>query len=156
MLRALLGLTSLLLAIGCSSDESNGGGSAGAGAGAGAGDCQSMKCTADTRCSYIGGVAGCLTPCPDAGSCAGGQSCGCASSCPNCKNCVSVCLPGNGGCTGPSPAGCTVNPCPSGMVCDTTISCVSSSCTCTADGWACTNDCGGGECVPKVSDGGAD
>ena len=161
----------LALAFGCSSGDqsTNTGDGGGAGGTGGSNACQYMKCTAETQCVYVaGGSAACLAPCPDAGACPSGQSCGCGSGCPNCKNCIQVCLPGTGGgggssgsggsssCGGPSPAGCVVNPCPANMKCDVTHGCASSSCTCTPDGWACTNDCGGGECVPLSLDGGED
>src|SRR6185503_14328834 len=51
---------------------------------------------------------------------------------------------------GTSPAGCHSTGCPGGMRCDTTRSCVPSSCGCDASTghWICTADCGGGTCVP--------
>ena len=54
-------------------------------------------------------------------------------------------------CDGPNPAGCVVNGCPTDAMCDTTQGCTSSSCSCDAasGSWVCTNDCGGGICVPS-------
>lgn len=55
-----------------------------------------------------------------------------------------------GRCGGGSPAGCRRTGCEAGMVCDTRVRCVPSSCGCDeATGqWTCTSDCGGGVCVP--------
>lgn len=51
---------------------------------------------------------------------------------------------------GPSPAGCRETGCADGFVCDFEVGCTPSSCFCDPDtgGWACTDDCGGGTCVP--------
>lgn len=64
-----------------------------------------------------------------------------------CEICACVEAP----CAGPSPAGCSATGCASGEVCDTTASCVPSSCTCDSQtaSWVCTEDCGGGTCVPE-------
>lgn len=51
-------------------------------------------------------------------------------------------------CPGPNPAGCRQSGCGAGMVCDTRAACRPSSCACTANGWTCTSDCGGGVCRP--------
>lgn len=59
---------------------------------------------------------------------------------------ICACLPSN--CEGPNPAGCIVNGCPTDSYCDTSVGCTSSDCTCDSFGWACTDDCGGGTCVP--------
>jgi hypothetical protein len=63
-----------------------------------------------------------------------------------------ICSCGPSACGGPSPAGCVVNGCPANDVCDTSQGCVSSSCSCDAltGSWACTDDCGGGICVPAA------
>jgi hypothetical protein len=53
-----------------------------------------------------------------------------------------------GACEGPNPAGCAANACPPNAVCDTTIGCLPSQCDCVDGQWACTDDCGGGVCVP--------
>jgi len=55
---------------------------------------------------------------------------------------------GEARCSEPNPAGCVVNACPPSFRCDQTVGCNSSSCACTAEGWACDDDCGGGTCVP--------
>ncbi|HEU4533334.1 MAG TPA: hypothetical protein VFS00_04420, partial [Polyangiaceae bacterium] len=59
---------------------------------------------------------------------------------------------GSGGsgvaCEGPNPAGCVENACPPNAVCDTTLGCFPSHCSCFDGQWACTDDCGGGVCVP--------
>jgi hypothetical protein len=62
-----------------------------------------------------------------------------------------VCVPDPTGCAEPSPAGCVETACPIGEVCMATSGvCVPSSCVCDqATGtWGCTDDCGGGVCVP--------
>jgi hypothetical protein len=56
------------------------------------------------------------------------------------------------GCAGPNPAGCSMNACPPNAVCDTSIGCMPSQCSCSQGAWACTNDCGGGVCVPVGDD----
>lgn len=56
--------------------------------------------------------------------------------------------PGGPACPGPNPAGCRQTGCGPGMVCDTRAACRPSSCACTANGWTCTSDCGGGVCRP--------
>jgi hypothetical protein len=53
-----------------------------------------------------------------------------------------------GGCEGPNPAGCISNACPPNAVCDTSIGCFPSQCDCSDGQWVCTDDCGGGTCVP--------
>ena len=61
-----------------------------------------------------------------------------------------LCAPG-GTCPGENPAGCVQNGCPDGQDCVQDPSrCVSSHCTCDpfAGDWLCTDDCGGGVCVP--------
>jgi hypothetical protein len=52
-----------------------------------------------------------------------------------------------------TPPGCVQTGCDAGYVCDTTVGCVSSNCSCDpADGSViCTDDCGGGTCVPEDS-----
>lgn len=53
---------------------------------------------------------------------------------------------------GPSPAGCRETGCGDGFVCDTEVGCTPSSCFCDPESgdWACTDDCGGGLCVPRT------
>ncbi len=61
----------------------------------------------------------------------------------------------DGGCFGANRAGCRVNGCPPNLWCDTTRGCVPSTCWCENNTeWVCTDDCGGGTCVPIDSDGG--
>jgi hypothetical protein len=56
-------------------------------------------------------------------------------------------------CPGPNPQGCISTGCPMGKKCDSKVGCHPSSCACTTSGWACTADCGGGECVgPSIPD----
>ncbi len=54
------------------------------------------------------------------------------------------------GACGASPAGCRRTGCGAGLVCDTRVRCVPSSCGCDpgTGRWTCTSDCGGGVCVP--------
>jgi hypothetical protein len=54
-------------------------------------------------------------------------------------------------CPGSNPAGCVVTGCPEGSTCDQSRGCVSSSCSCdeSSGSWLCTDDCGGGTCVPS-------
>jgi hypothetical protein len=53
-----------------------------------------------------------------------------------------------GSCSGPNSAGCAMLGCPNSYVCDASVGCHPSMCTCTSYGWMCTADCGGGECIP--------
>lgn len=96
-------------------------------------DCAPMNaCTSDRMCGGLNVChpgAFCTDWCPDDPSCCFGNTCSMPS------------------CDGPPPVGCFVRGCPEGETC-TASGCASSSCTCTADGWACTDDCGGGTCVP--------
>jgi len=48
----------------------------------------------------------------------------------------------------PSPVGCVEGGCPSDSFCDTSRGCAPSACACDLGSWACTDDCGGGVCVP--------
>jgi hypothetical protein len=52
-------------------------------------------------------------------------------------------------CAGFEPPGCTQAGCPAGQVCDTTVGCNPSFCSCDPSngGVICTEDCGGGTCV---------
>ncbi|TVQ97852.1 MAG: hypothetical protein EA398_13900 [Deltaproteobacteria bacterium] len=55
-------------------------------------------------------------------------------------------------CDGPNPAGCIETGCDDGEVCTLLLDiCTPSQCFCDEDGWACTDDCGGGVCVPEWS-----
>jgi hypothetical protein len=56
------------------------------------------------------------------------------------------------GCTEPNPAGCSMNACPPNAVCDTSVGCMPSQCSCSQGTWVCTEDCGGGVCVPVGDD----
>ena len=59
--------------------------------------------------------------------------------------------PPSSACLEPNPAGCVQTGCPAGRKCDLNVGCAPSSCECDADSgaWSCTEDCGGGLCVPK-------
>lgn len=83
-----------------------------------------------------------------AGHCYAGTFCweGCAAGDPACCRGNQCGAPG---CTTPSPAGCRTSGCPRGQRCDTMMGCESSSCACGGGDWACTDDCGGGVCVPE-------
>jgi hypothetical protein len=61
-----------------------------------------------------------------------------------------ACVPDGGACDEPNPAGCISTGCDEGEICDTSIGCFPSGCFCdeATGGWACTDDCGGGQCVP--------
>lgn len=65
-------------------------------------------------------------------------------------NCVPI-EPDEPVCEGENPQGCVNTGCPEGEVCMATSGrCIPSHCFCDADtgGWICTEDCGGGVCVP--------
>ena len=51
------------------------------------------------------------------------------------------------GCPGPNPSGCHTTGCAQGEAC-VDGDCTSSSCSCDGQSWGCTDDCGGGSCVP--------
>ncbi|MEZ4472441.1 MAG: hypothetical protein R3F60_16930 [bacterium] len=54
-------------------------------------------------------------------------------------------------CSTPNPAGCRQTGCPVGQACEVLPDdCIASSCQCDPvnDVWGCTEDCGGGRCVP--------
>ena len=59
---------------------------------------------------------------------------------------------GSSACAGPNPAGCHTQGCAPGEIC-ADQGCASSSCDCdpATGGWICTDDCGGGTCVPDPS-----
>lgn len=92
--------------------------------------------------------------CAADGDCDPGEVCDpCGtSSCPLCDNCIPACRPGGGPiCPGPDPAGCRERGCPPGLACEVGDACIPSTCFCGDNGiWACTEDCGGGECVPPA------
>ncbi|MCZ7677499.1 MAG: hypothetical protein M5U28_01465 [Sandaracinaceae bacterium] len=104
-------------------------------------ECAPMNdCTSDGECLGIGGGAQrcyagafCWDWCPPGDpTCCFGNMCAAA------------------GCTPPPPVGCTQRGCPIGQRCDTTAGCTPSECGCDArSGWFCTDDCGGGTCVPE-------
>ena len=50
-------------------------------------------------------------------------------------------------CSGDNPQGCYFTGCGPGKTCAATAECIPSACTCSGDGWACSNDCLGGACV---------
>jgi len=59
-------------------------------------------------------------------------------------------------CSGPNPAGCTATSCPAGQRCQVDPGqCRSSACGCdpATNQWICTDDCGGGVCVPTTCPG---
>ncbi len=61
--------------------------------------------------------------------------------------CAWICIHG---CEGENPAGCVENACPAGQICSFDYDgdvCIPSYCSCQEEGWACTDDCGGGVCV---------
>jgi hypothetical protein len=58
---------------------------------------------------------------------------------------------GTNDCVGPNPAGCQLSGCQSGFVCETTATCIPSSCTCGNGTWNCSEDCGGGQCMLDAS-----
>ena len=142
------------------------------------GACPTAACVADADCAVVercdGGVCSICPPidclaCPDGSSprllphCGG---CSCAPMPPACTTdaecpigdaCIIDPSTGLGSCgatsaCGPSPAGCSVTGCGFGEVCDTSVGCTPSACSCdeAAGGWICTDDCGGGTCVPNT------
>ena len=116
---------------GCADDTVNGSGGTGGTAGAG-GNGGTAGTGGNGGTAGTGGVAG-------AGGVGGTGGIGGAGG-------VGGTLPS---CTEPSPAGCVNTGCETGFVCDTSSGCRPSACQCDSDGlWACTADCGGGECVP--------
>jgi hypothetical protein len=54
-------------------------------------------------------------------------------------------------CPLPNPAGCKRSGCPQGFICDLTVGCEPSACSCNSENgqWSCTEDCGGGTCVSE-------
>lgn len=97
-------------------------------------------CTSDGECVGTGG---------------GAQRCYAGAFCwdwcpPGDPTCCFGNLCGAAGCTPPPPLGCTRRGCPLGQRCDTTMGCTPSGCGCDpTSGWFCTDDCGGGVCVPE-------
>jgi len=66
-------------------------------------------------------------------------------------NCVPI-EPDEPVCPGENPQGCVDTGCPEGEVCLATSGrCIPSQCTCDEEAavWVCTEDCGGGVCVPR-------
>jgi hypothetical protein len=59
-------------------------------------------------------------------------------------------------CSQPSPVGCVVSGCASGLKCDPSVGCTASACGCdpATGSWVCTSDCSGGVCVPEAADAG--
>jgi hypothetical protein len=55
------------------------------------------------------------------------------------------------GCGGPNPQGCDEFGCAAGEICDPTVGCFPSSCSCDESNgtWFCTGDCDGGQCMPN-------
>jgi hypothetical protein len=62
-----------------------------------------------------------------------------------------ICACRDAPCLAPNPVGCATSGCPDGQVCETTAGCAPSSCACdtATASWVCTEDCGGGVCVPE-------
>lgn len=142
------------------------------------GECAGAECSVDTDCAtYEQCEAGACAVCPpiDCAACPDGSSpsllphCGGCSCAPPVSECTTdadcalglACItdPSTGlatcqtpGACGPSPAGCTTTGCGFGEVCDTTVGCTPSACSCDAatGSWICTDDCGGGTCVPNT------
>ncbi|MBL8744212.1 MAG: hypothetical protein JNK04_24060 [Myxococcales bacterium] len=122
--------------------------------GGGGSDPGCPKIACDLACDdFLTGPDGCvICECAPPGGC---EPVPCNLACPEtgfvigpdgCALCQ--CNPTN--CPLPSPAGCVANGCPDGEVCDTSLGCLSSGCSCdeTSGTWACDPDCGGGICVP--------
>ena len=118
------------------------------------------RCSAPSSCGPS--PAGCRTT-----GCGFGETCditaGCSPSACSCDAetgswiCTDDC--GGGTCVpnsdcGPSPAGCSVTGCGFGETCDTSVGCSPSACSCdeASGGWRCTDDCGGGTCVPSTGE----
>ena len=118
----------------------------------------------------------CVAACVAAGGCPGPNPAGCRETgCPAGQECVQgeACIPSNcqcdgefwlctddcgggecvdaGGCPGPNPAGCRETGCPAGQACVQGDACIPSTCVCDGGVWACTEDCGGGECVAAAA-----
>ncbi len=91
--------------------------------------------------------------CGDGGTCVGMGACDdfCIDGDPACCE-ASMCRFG-GACEGPNPQGCRDTGCPDGFECNTRLpsACIPSSCECdeSTGVWACTEDCGGGMCLPR-------
>lgn len=144
------------------------------------GECPTAACTTDADCAVVEQCAsGACNICPpiDCLACSDGTPprllphCGGCSCTPPVSECFTdadcalglACVtdPSTGlascqatGACGPSPAGCSTTGCGFGETCDTTIGCSPSSCSCdaTTGSWLCTEDCGGGTCVPNTGD----
>lgn len=120
----------------------------------------------DENClpACVAGSHACDDPNPADGACYtdadcdAGQTCamaGCQPSDCTCvdgewactDDCAGTCT---GTCPGENPQGCVADGCPEGEVCAQAGTCVPSSCGCDpATGqWICTEDCGGGICLP--------
>jgi hypothetical protein len=141
------------------------------------GECPTAACTADNDCAVVercdGGACSVCPPidclaCPDGSAPFLLPHCGGCSCTPPVSECFSdadcgfglACVtdPSTGltsceapGACGPSPAGCSTTGCGFGETCDTSVGCTPSSCSCDAatGSWLCTDDCGGGTCVPS-------
>ena len=144
------------------------------------GECPTAACVADADCAVVercdGGVCSICPPidclaCPDGSApfllphCGG---CSCTPPVSECFTdadcalglaCVTDPATGSARCEansacGPSPAGCSVTGCGFGETCDTSVGCTPSACSCdeASGGWICTDDCGGGTCVPSTGE----
>ena len=141
------------------------------------GECPIAACTDDNDCAVVercdGGACSVCPPidclaCPDGSAPFLLPHCGGCSCTPPVSECFSdadcgfglACVtdPSTGlnsceapGACGPSPAGCSTTGCGFGETCDTSVGCTPSSCSCDAatGSWLCTDDCGGGTCVPS-------
>ena len=142
------------------------------------GACEATECAADTDCQPFEQCdAGLCAVCPpvDCAACPDGSAprllphcggCDCSPVAPACtsdadcllgESCVTDPATGVARCAtpgdcGPSPAGCTVTGCGLGEICDTSVGCTPSACSCdlATGGWVCTDDCNGGTCVPNT------
>jgi len=129
-------------------------------------DCGGGTCVSDDLCADF------VPPgCPEEG-CGEGYVCGTTLECvPSACGCSpetgdiwctadcggGTCVPGEpvDPCADYVPPGCVQAGCGEGLVCDTTVGCVPSSCGCEPDTgqiW-CTDDCVGGTCVPEQTGG---
>ncbi|WP_437561553.1 hypothetical protein [Sorangium sp. So ce542] len=125
-------------------------------------DCGGGTCVADEPACRGPNPAGCRTQ-----GCPAGQSCvdeGCTPSSCDCDpatgswSCTDdcgggTCVPDETECRGPNPVGCRTQGCPAGETC-VDEGCTPSRCGCdpATGSWICTDDCGGGTCVPDEPD----
>lgn len=103
------------------------------------------SCGDGQQCSIVDG-AGCLPSRCDCDTTTGTWACT--------RDCaLGICIDKPVECEGPNPAGCVGTGCEPGEVCAIFPAgpCVPSSCSCDIETgiWFCTEDCGGGVCVPE-------